>query len=204
MKVTYELKLGDRSFFLEDDVISMKDFFQKFAPYQALEVETSGMTGVYLSHRVTSGGDDYYALVRPEEGLELHFGVVKDNSGRMFPGKYNKAEKRTDKRWVKIQHGNMADPGETKTGQEPVPIATNGANSPPPLQASKTNQEEQLTAQCRELMDSLGIENVGQEKKLVLDMLKLRVGRQLKDLTLEEKFTLYNALFAAFKQRQAA
>lgn len=197
MKINYELKIGDKSYFIEDEVESMQEFLRKHAPFQALETATLGMTGVYLSHRQTKSGDEYFALYRVEDNKELHLGVKKEGKGLLFPGRYDKANKRTDKTWKPVLHGNSEEeeqeppvrstpPASTKS--EPITETKPGTIKPMP------EQEERLTVQIRELLEAAGIENAGHEKTKVMKALELKTGALVKDLAYHQKLDLYGVL----------
>ena len=122
IKFSYDLKIGRTVIHIEDEAASQKELFEKVSPMQAVEIAANGKDDVYLSVRTTRGGDKYYALVCPSEGLEFPFGVLKDGGGALFPGKYNKAEKKTVQRWLPLQHGTIADPEDDPEGEkEPQP-----------------------------------------------------------------------------------
>ena len=208
MKFNYELKIGDKTFFLEDEAATMADFVKQVAPWQALEIEAAGFSGVYFSHRTTRGNDEYYALIRPAEGLELHLGIKKDQSGILFPGKYDKSKQATIKEWRKMLHcvGDWdGDEGEAGNNQftQSASASSKPANEPPTTRQPKSEQEEKLTVQLRELLDAAGLTAVGQIKQKTISALKLKVGLTLEQLTLDQKFALYDILYNEAEQRSA-
>lgn len=198
MKVSYELKIGDKVYYIEDEADSMEDFVRKIAPYQALEIEARGKTGVYLSYRKTADDDEYFALFHAETGTELHLGVRKDGSKMLFPGKFDKARKTTDKSWKPVLHGQNGNlEGESKpvANSQPLKVVS---NEPPPDPSGDRDagQEEQLTVKLRGLLTKLKVENAGQEKMKIKTALGLRNGLLLTELDQRQKFDLYDILFA--------
>jgi hypothetical protein len=112
IKFKYDLKIGRTIIHIEDEAASQKELFEKISPMQAVEIAANGKDDVYLSVRTTKGGDKYYALVCPSQKLEYPFGVLKDGDGVLFPGKYNKTEKKTTQGWITLQHGTVTDSEE--------------------------------------------------------------------------------------------
>lgn len=197
MKVSYELKIGDKAYYIEDEVENMQEFVRKHAPFQALETETRGMTGVYLSYRKTQDDDEYYALLDAEANKELHLGVKKDGSGVLFPGKYDKRNKRTDKTWKPVLHGNCDNEEQEPPARPAPPTAAKPETvleAKPATVTPMPEQEERLTVQIRELLEAAGIENAGHEKTKVMKALGLKTGILVKDLAYHQKLDLYGVL----------
>lgn len=195
MRYTYQLVIGDKTYGIEGEFASMAEFFQEIAPMQAMEIVSRGMTGVYLSHR-NVGDNHFYALLRPDQQLEFHFGLLKKGNGKMFPGKKDKTTGKTQRGWTPVQYGLQGDDDseiEPTTGYQ-QPATSDALPSEP-----KSEQEERLTVQIRELMDAAGIDNLGREKHKILNSLGLKVGLLLKDLSYHQKLDLYQVLFEEAK-----
>jgi len=166
MKFSYDLKIGATVIHIEDEAGSQKEMFEKISPMQAVEIAATGKKDVYLSVRTTKGGDKYYALVCPSEGLEFPFGVLKEGGGTLFPGKYIKAEKKTIQKWFPMQHGTVADPEEeskieSEPQSKPAPESASGKADNVRQLANRPLTADEMDRRSRAIVGANGVAKEG-------------------------------------------
>lgn len=84
MQVKYDLRIGEDTITIIDDVKNHSDFFKKLSFYQSLpKVGPNGETDLKLVYR-NPKGYEYYSIVSEKAGMELKFGQLTDPKGDLF------------------------------------------------------------------------------------------------------------------------
>lgn len=196
MKHTFPFNFGDRTIMIEFEADTPADFIEKIAFYDSLPAATpNGATDLrFLVRRPKDKQGNpvtYYSIISLKDNLELKLHQHRANPKSL----YSKGE------WVRLVSGrDTGDDEEPPTERSAEPSTQQAQASPVTAvngkQNGKSDQEEKLTVMIRELFDAKGIDNVGAEKMTTLKLLGLPKGLALSDLTLDQKFALYEKLYA--------
>lgn len=195
MKFTVPFNFGDRTIMIEFEADSPADFIEKIAFYDSLPAATpKGATDLrFLVRRPKDKSGErvtYYSIISPEDKLEFKLHQHRANPKSLY----------CTGEWVRLVSGRDTGDDEEPTERN-AELPTQQAQASPVTavngkQNGKSDQEEKLTVMIRELFDAKGIDNVGAEKMTTLKLLGLPKGLALSDLTLDQKFALYDKLYA--------
>lgn len=110
MKFTFDLKIGDRTIRIEEEVAGEHQFWQRMAFWDSLPAAgPNGEADLRFSYR-TPKGYEYYALECRPAGQQFDFGQMNKPTKDLFP-----------KSWSQIQHGLREAHDEWHGEPEPEP-----------------------------------------------------------------------------------
>lgn len=198
MKFTVPFNFGSRTIMIELEADSPADFIEQIAFYDSLpETTPKGATDLrFLVRRPKDKNGNqvtYYSIISREDNLEFKLHQHRANPKSL----YSKGE------WVRLVSGRDVGDEEAAEQNDLPPDVTFEdkrefrSQSRPEGQGKPTDadNEEKLTIRIMELLESQGIDSVGAEKMKTLKMLGLQRGLLVKQLSLDEKFRLYELLF---------
>ena len=185
MKVSFQVKIGQTTFNVEDEVANDAEFFHLVDFWHSLPVEgPNGEQDLYISHR-TPQGYDYYEILCPSAKMKFQMGQLKEEKGKLFP-----------KEWVPFHEADEHEEQDERSGAAEERKASSKLQEP---QAVPTVDERIRTA-----LAHFGATNPGLEKKLVMETLSLRAGKLVSELSDAEKTAFLNKLAAKAKTSKRA
>ncbi len=186
------------AFEIEDEAKDEKSLFDAVEFWSSLPSEhPSGAKDLRFAHRQAQNREgktiNFYEIVCESKKERFCFGQRSEGGG-LFP-----------KGWEPVY---QAEEGQTRTQPQSVPRqqqASPAASTSVKSKSGEMTKEQKLSAQIRELFESLGINNAGLEKATTMKALNMRSGKVLQELAYTEQLDLYEYLLQQSKsQRKAA
>lgn len=187
------------AFEIEDEAKDEKALFDAVEFWSSLPSEhPSGAKDLRFAHRQAQNREgktiNFYEIVCESKKERFCFGQ-RSEGGRLFP-----------KGWEPVYQGDEHDSSDEqpRTRPEMVPRqqASPASAAVPSKSAGAMTKEQRLTAQIRELFESLGVNNAGLEKATTMKALNMRSGKILQELAYTEQLDLYEYLVQQSKAGQ--
>lgn len=186
MKIRFTKQVGAMTFEIEEEAATQADIFDVVEFWSSLpDKGPSGETDLRFAHRVAQGFD-FYEITSDSGGKRFCFGQRKEGKGVLFP-----------KGWEDVYHGDRDEREEERHRPRAVPNAGPKASPRP----QNTSTEKDIEASIREKFGTLGINNAGQEKSIVMRALNMRAGCLVAELGRSEKEDLQAYLIEQIRQQ---
>ena len=181
MKIRFKKKVGSMEFEIEQEASTQAGIFDVVEFWSSLpSTAPGGATDLRFAHRVAQDYD-FFEIVSDQEKKRFCFGQRKGEAhkGELFP-----------KGWEDVFQG---EGGYQDHDRQPE-VRQQPAQQRPTEQRQAEGDKQNLDTQIRAEFKRLGIENAGQEKTIIKQVLNSRIGLLLAECQSTEKEDLLAGL----------